>query len=169
MKDRYHSTSGPEAYLGGFVDGFPNLFLATGPSSIPAHSFILGAEINLSYFIYKVLPVMMEKGLATIEVKREAVDEYVDNFVMPRLNKSTLNIACPSYYKYYFDNDVHTRLQAPNKDYKITPFFPGFIDELPDLRKTVEWDKFEVKERKEGKWAMPKGPRDMNVQEILAA
>lgn len=146
-----------------------NLFLATGWSVVPAHSFILGAEISLSFIIYKVLPTLMEGNIATIEVKRSALDNVEQ--MMEGLDKSTINQPCPAYYKYYYDSDVKNRLQktpdGKQLDYKIAAFYPGLIEQLPDERKEVHWDDFLLTERESGKWMELTGPREIPVKEIL--
>ena len=68
----------PTAYLGLTVPDFPNLFVMLGPNSGPAHggSVIFQSECQ-SRYITSCLVAMIEHGLAAIDVKPSAHDEYV--------------------------------------------------------------------------------------------
>jgi 4-hydroxyacetophenone monooxygenase len=68
----------PTAYLGLTVPDFPNLFVMLGPNSGPAHggSVIFQSECQ-SRYITSCLVEMIEHGLAAIDVKPSAHDEYV--------------------------------------------------------------------------------------------
>jgi 4-hydroxyacetophenone monooxygenase len=68
----------PTAYLGLTVPDFPNLFVMLGPNSGPAHggSVIFQSECQ-SRYITSCLVEMIEHGLAAIDVKPSAHDDYV--------------------------------------------------------------------------------------------
>jgi 4-hydroxyacetophenone monooxygenase len=68
----------PTAYLGLTVPDFPNLFVMLGPNTGPAHggSVIFQSECQ-SRYITSCLVEMIERGLAAIDVKRDAHDQYV--------------------------------------------------------------------------------------------
>ena len=68
----------PTAYLGLAVPGFPNFFCMLGPNSGPAHggSVIFQSECQARY-ITSCLVGMIERGLAAIDVKPDALDQYV--------------------------------------------------------------------------------------------
>ena len=68
----------PTAYLGLTVPEFPNLFVMLGPNTGPAHggSVIFQSECQ-SRYITSCLVEMMEHGVAAIDVKPAAHDEYV--------------------------------------------------------------------------------------------
>ena len=68
----------PTAYLGITVAGFPNLFLMGGPNTGLGHggSTIFQAESQARY-ITGMLAKMTEEGARSIEVKPEAVQEFV--------------------------------------------------------------------------------------------
>jgi 4-hydroxyacetophenone monooxygenase len=68
----------PTAYLGLTVPDFPNLFVMLGPNSGPAHggSVIFQSECQ-SRYITSCLVEMIEHGLAAIDVKPDAHDDYV--------------------------------------------------------------------------------------------
>jgi 4-hydroxyacetophenone monooxygenase len=68
----------PTAYLGLTVPEFPNFFCMLGPNSGPAHggSVIFQAECQTRY-ITGCLVEMIEQGIAAIDVRREAHDDYI--------------------------------------------------------------------------------------------
>jgi 4-hydroxyacetophenone monooxygenase len=68
----------PTAYLGLTVPDFPNFFLMLGPNSGPAHggSVIFQSECQ-SRYISACLVDMIEQGIAAIDVRQEAHDQYV--------------------------------------------------------------------------------------------
>ncbi|WMT72848.1 NAD(P)/FAD-dependent oxidoreductase [Bradyrhizobium sp. Ash2021] len=68
----------PTAYLGLTVPDFPNLFLMLGPNSGPAHggSVIFQSECQ-SRYISACLVEMIEHGIAAIDVRHDAHDQYI--------------------------------------------------------------------------------------------
>jgi 4-hydroxyacetophenone monooxygenase len=68
----------PTAFLGLTVPDFPNFFCMLGPNSGPAHggSVIFQAECQTRY-ITACLVEMIEHGIAAIDVRQAAHDEYV--------------------------------------------------------------------------------------------
>ncbi len=68
----------PTAYLGLTVPGFPNFFTMLGPNSGPAHggSVIFQSECQ-SRYITGCLVDMIERGIAAIDVRLDAHDQYV--------------------------------------------------------------------------------------------
>lgn len=68
----------PTAYLGLTVPGFPNFFTMLGPNSGPAHggSVIFQSECQ-SRYITGCLVDMIEHGIAAIDVRQDAHDQYV--------------------------------------------------------------------------------------------
>ncbi|RAV07594.1 cyclohexanone monooxygenase [Mycolicibacterium sp. GF69] len=68
----------PRAYRGGTVPGFPNLFINSAPNYSPGH----GAGANFSmevmaHYIIECLQLMALREAATMEVTRDAYEEYV--------------------------------------------------------------------------------------------
>ena len=68
----------PRAYRGGTVPGFPNLFINSAPNYSPGH----GAGANFSmevmaHYVIECLQLMALRGATTMEVTRDAHDEYV--------------------------------------------------------------------------------------------
>jgi cation diffusion facilitator CzcD-associated flavoprotein CzcO len=67
-------SSGPEAYLGTIVSGFPNLFLMCGPNTGLGHnSQILMIEAQANYL---TRCIRFARGRAVVEVRRGAQDRY---------------------------------------------------------------------------------------------
>ena len=68
---------GPRTYLGLADDGFPNLFMVTGPGS-PAvlANMVLGAEAHVDW-IAEAIRYLDENGYAAIEATPEAVDNWL--------------------------------------------------------------------------------------------
>jgi 4-hydroxyacetophenone monooxygenase len=77
LADRWAGDN-PGAYLGISVPDFPNLFLLYGPNTNLGHggSLIFHAECQARY-IAKLLVAMAERGLGSVEVRREVHDDYV--------------------------------------------------------------------------------------------
>ncbi|MEO3756882.1 NAD(P)/FAD-dependent oxidoreductase [Mycobacterium sp. B14F4] len=68
----------PRAYRGGTVPGFPNLFIISAPNYSPGHG--AGANFSmevLAHYIMECLQLMALRGATTMEVTREAYDDYV--------------------------------------------------------------------------------------------
>lgn len=68
----------PRAYRGGTVPGFPNLFITSAPNYSPGHG--AGANFSmevLAHYIIECLQLMASQGATTIEVTREAYEDYV--------------------------------------------------------------------------------------------
>lgn len=74
-------TPHPRSYLSFCVDDFPNWFFSQGPNSgVGSGSLLAVIEYHVEYAV-KVARKMQREGLKTIEVKKEAVedyDEYID-------------------------------------------------------------------------------------------
>ncbi|MCV7170010.1 NAD(P)/FAD-dependent oxidoreductase [Mycobacterium manitobense] len=68
----------PRAYRGGTVPGFPNLFITSAPNYSPGHG--AGANFSmevLAHYIAECLQLMAMRGATTMEVTRQAYDDYV--------------------------------------------------------------------------------------------
>ncbi len=68
----------PTAYLGMTVPDFPNFFCMLGPNSGPAHggSVIFQSECQ-SRYISACLVEMIERGISAIDVRPDALEDYV--------------------------------------------------------------------------------------------
>lgn len=87
----------PRAYLGTAMPGFPNLFKLIGPNTGLGHSsMVFMIESQLTY-VMDAIRQMDEREIATVEVRRDAVEAYNDELqaMMPRTVWAT---GCASWY-----------------------------------------------------------------------
>ena len=89
---------GMQAYLGTTVAGFPNLFLVTGPNTGIGHTslvFMIEAQVR---YVLDALRTMARRGLAEVEVRREAQDAYNEE-LQRRMRRTVWNAGgCASWY-----------------------------------------------------------------------
>ena len=90
----------PRAYRGGAVPGFPNLFINSAPNYSPGHG--AGANFSmevLAHYIIECLQLMAMRGAATMEVTRQAYEEYVSEID----DMMALTVWChtPNAHTYY--------------------------------------------------------------------
>jgi cation diffusion facilitator CzcD-associated flavoprotein CzcO len=88
--------NGPRTYLGFGVDGFPNLFIVSGPGA-PAvlANMVLHAEAHVNW-IADCIRYLDDHGYAGIEASSDAVDEWVTECA--RRAESTLFTKANSWY-----------------------------------------------------------------------
>ncbi len=90
-------STGPQAYLGTTVAGFPNLFLLIGPNTGLGHtSMIYMIESQLSY-ILDCLRVMERRRLRSVEVQPLRQDAF-NNAVQRRMRRTVWTSGCASWY-----------------------------------------------------------------------
>ncbi|KAA0084795.1 NAD(P)/FAD-dependent oxidoreductase [Mycolicibacterium sp. P9-64] len=91
-----HWQNGPRTYLGLGVDGFPNLFIVSGPGA-PAvlANMVLHAEAHVNW-IADGIQYLEEHGCAAIEATAQAVDEW--NAECARRAGATLFTEANSWY-----------------------------------------------------------------------
>lgn len=66
----------PRTYLSVCVDDFPNWFFSQGPNSgIGSGSLLALIEYHVEYAV-RVAQKMQREGLKSVEIKKEAVDDY---------------------------------------------------------------------------------------------
>jgi cation diffusion facilitator CzcD-associated flavoprotein CzcO len=86
----------PVAYKGGFVAGFPNFYLTTGPNTgVGTTSVVLMIEAQLQ-LILQAIDRAGENG--TIEVRQEAQDRY-NAQIQSDLQETVWAGSCSSWYK----------------------------------------------------------------------
>ncbi|HLY30475.1 MAG TPA: 4-hydroxyacetophenone monooxygenase, partial [Ktedonobacterales bacterium] len=103
--------TGPEAYLGTTVTGFPNLFILIGPNTGLGHtSMILMIESQLAY-ILDALRTVRQRGVQAIDVRPEAQQAY-NARLQQRMRGTVWASGCTSWY-----------LDA---DRRNTTLWPGF-------------------------------------------
>jgi cyclohexanone monooxygenase len=91
LKDKW--SAGPTTYLGLMVQGFPNMFLVTGPGSPSVKSNMVTAIEQHVEWISDCLVHLGHRGIATIEPERAAEENWVrhvndvaDGTLFPRAN-----------------------------------------------------------------------------------
>ncbi len=112
-------TGGPRTYLGLGVDGFPNLFLVSGPGA-PAvlANMVLHAEAHVNW-IADAIDHLDEHGFAGIEAGTDAVDEWV-----AECNKRAEATLFPKANSWYMGANV------PGKPRVFMLFIGGFATYL---------------------------------------
>jgi cation diffusion facilitator CzcD-associated flavoprotein CzcO len=77
LSERWAATAGvPEAYLSLAVDGFPNLFVCSGPhSGVTSGSLVTVAEHVVGYVVEAVRKMQRER-LRSMEVRRDAMEDW---------------------------------------------------------------------------------------------
>jgi cation diffusion facilitator CzcD-associated flavoprotein CzcO len=89
---------GAEAYFGVAVADFPNLFMLYGPNTNLGHnSIIFMLECQVAY-IARCIERLSEYGLATLEVRRDAMDRY-NAHIAEELSQTIWSAGCDSWYK----------------------------------------------------------------------
>jgi cation diffusion facilitator CzcD-associated flavoprotein CzcO len=121
--------SGPRAYLGAAVAGFPNLFLLIGPNTGLGHtSMVLMIESQIRY-ILSCLRTMERRKLATVAV-RPAVQEAFTAEMERRMKGSVWATGCSSWY---LDAGGHN-----------TTLWPGFTWEFRRRTHRFDLEDYEV-------------------------
>jgi cation diffusion facilitator CzcD-associated flavoprotein CzcO len=118
----------PQAYLATTVAGFPNLFLVYGPNSNLGHNSIVYMIESQVRYVMGALKAMRERGLAALEVRREAQDAYNDE-LQSRLARSVWDSGgCGSWYL-----DRHGRNST---------MWPGFTFEFRQRTRVFDLDSY---------------------------
>jgi cyclohexanone monooxygenase len=124
---------GMAAYKGTTIAGFPNLFQIVGPNTGLGHSsmvFIIESQIA---YIRSALQQMGERGLATVEVTREAQDAWNAD-VQRRMKRTVWSTGgCASWYL-----DAHGR---------NTTLWPRTTFAFRGLLRDFDLDQYVVTER----------------------
>jgi len=88
----------PRAFLGTSVPGFPNMFLLAGPNTGIGHtSLVFLLECQVAY-VFDCLRVMVDQGLDTVEVKRQAWEAYNEELQARSQGTVWLTGGCQSWY-----------------------------------------------------------------------
>jgi cyclohexanone monooxygenase len=114
---------GPVAYLGLMVEGFPNLFLITGPTSPSVLSNMLVSIEQHVDFIGELLSEMTERGAAAIEPTAEAQAAWLEH---------AAEIAAPTVYP--GNKSWYTGANIPGKP----RVFMAYIGGVPGYRLICE-------------------------------
>jgi len=87
----------PKAYLGSAVPNFPNMFILLGPNSIGINSVIFSLESQIAY-VMSALEAMDRDGLTRVEVRREALEGFVDEVDRRSAGSVWTAGGCKAYY-----------------------------------------------------------------------
>ncbi|KAF7360618.1 hypothetical protein MVEN_00793500 [Mycena venus] len=134
VQEYYDSQSGPKAYLGTTVPGFPNFFIIAGPNLATGHtSAILTEELQerfaqINYILKFVKPIL--KGLvASFDVTPRATDAY-NELIQARLARSVW-VQCVSWYR-------------AGGEGKVSSIFPGPMFLYAWWMHAVRWEDYKV-------------------------
>lgn len=87
------------AYLGTSISGFPNLFTMLGPFSAAGNQSAVYMLETQAKYIAMVLKNMHEKGIASVDVKASAQDNFVEKVHEKSQRVSWVAGGCKSYYQ----------------------------------------------------------------------
>ncbi|NKY31579.1 NAD(P)/FAD-dependent oxidoreductase [Nocardia speluncae] len=108
-------SAGPRTYLGLAVDGFPNMFVISGPGSPSVlANMVLMAEQHVDW-IANCLDHLDAHDIATIEANREAADEWV-----AECNAKAAGTLFPTANSWYLGANI------PGKPRVFMPYIGGF-------------------------------------------
>ena len=96
LNDEWHGAA--RAYLGITVAGFPNLFLMYGPNTNLGHNSIIFMIECQANYILGCLAQMDSRGLASIDLRREAMESF-DARVQQELQRTVWAAIGKSWYK----------------------------------------------------------------------
>lgn len=94
LKDKWKD--GPRSFLGIGIEGFPNLFMTTGPNGPSALANIIHINENDVDFIARAITFMDENGLTGMEPSKESVDTWMDR--VQQLASRTLLSKAKTWY-----------------------------------------------------------------------
>ncbi|MGB0955608.1 MAG: flavin-containing monooxygenase [Panacagrimonas sp.] len=102
LRSFWHETDGFKAFRGASVPGFPNLFLNLGIPYAGGTSWFETADM-ISAHITHCVGVAKQRGLPEIEVKPEAVDEYMQHVAQLLVYSVHYTGNCATSNSYYYD------------------------------------------------------------------
>jgi len=112
LKEKWEA--GPRTYLGLMTEGFPNMFMITGPGSPSVKSnMIISIEQHVD-LVTDSLVHMRERGLEVMEPERQAEDDWVDH-VQEAANRTLFPLA----------NSWYMGANIPGKPRLFTPYIGG--------------------------------------------
>jgi len=135
LQERF--TPHPETYLALCTDGFPNLFITTGPNSIiGTGSFMIIMERQVDYIVAATKKLQRER-LKSMEVTAQAVkdfDEYMEHF----FPTSSFSDKCTSWYK------------LGKSDGRVVGLWPGSCLHCIRAMANPRWEDFKFEPLDEG-------------------
>lgn len=119
----------PETYMGATAHHFPNLFFMLGPNTGLGHNSMIYMIESQANYIVDAVKKMQEKGLKSIEVKKEIQDNFNEE-IQQKLKGSIWLSGCNSWYI--------------SEDGKNHTLWPGFTFEFWNRTKTINLKDYEV-------------------------
>lgn len=95
LRDSWNGS--PRAYLGSAVPGFPNMFILLGPNAIGINSVIFTLESQIQY-VMSALSTMEKRGLRRLEVRSEALADYIAEVDRRSRGSVWTEGGCTAYY-----------------------------------------------------------------------
>jgi 4-hydroxyacetophenone monooxygenase len=107
VHDMWDQADGPRAWIGAMVPGFPNMFMLYGPNSQPVSSGPAQSTwfTIWSAFIGRCLMKMLRERASTIEVTREAYEDYNKALDIEAQNLVMMTKEGGIEKNYYVDNE----------------------------------------------------------------
>ncbi|KAJ5085310.1 hypothetical protein N7532_010081 [Penicillium argentinense] len=122
----------PRSYLGVAAPGFPNYYMFLGPNSpIGNGPVLIGIEAQADY-ICKHITRIQQQGIKSIEVTKEAVDDFID-FKDIYMKDTVWKQDCRSWYK------------GNTADGKIVALWPGSTIHYVEAMQNVRYEDFKVR------------------------
>jgi cation diffusion facilitator CzcD-associated flavoprotein CzcO len=128
--------TGMESYLGSVIPNFPNLFMIVGPNTGLGHSsMVYMIESNIEY-VASALKFIEANDVASVEVKREAVDEFEKKIHSHMKDTVWTSGGCASWYI--------------DENGRNTTLWPGFTFQFRRDCKNFDPSKLMVRDRTGG-------------------
>lgn len=123
LKDKWED--GPKNYLGMSINGFPNLFMITGPGSPSVLANMIVAIEQHVEWIGDCLNHLKENSLTRIEASSEAESDWIE-VVNDIANKTLFPDGCNSWY---------TGANIPGKPRIFMPYlgYPSYVDKCEQV------------------------------------
>ena len=113
LKDKW--SAGPRTYLGLSSNGFPNLFMITGPGSPSVLASMIQAIEQHVDWIADCISHMRDIGASTIEAKVHSENDWVDH--VNEVSQISLRSTCSSWY---------VGANIPGRPRVFMPYIGGF-------------------------------------------
>lgn len=124
-------SGGAQAYACTTVNGFPNLFVMLGPNTgLGAGSIIYMVETQIGY-ITEALDYMREHDVSSLEVSREAEEEYAHSLDERSQGTVWLSGGCQSWY-------------IDPRNGRLTTLWPDFMSQFRKENGTFQPDAYEM-------------------------
>ena len=115
---------GPVNYLGLSVNGFPNLFMITGPGSPSVLTNMIVSIQHHVEWITECVAHLRDSGCQTIEAEARAQNDWVEHVNM--VAGMTLYTSCSSWY-------LGTNLYGKPRVFMPLPGFPAYVQRCTDV------------------------------------